>query len=299
LKPRMILSFSSPERPAFLTTSASISAADEPHPKRRENASRWERKNEKKKKVTKKRKTKTTSSSPYPSDGRRSRGQKFARSVIQEATIDHGLHELGVALVAEGATKHGVCLGDGVVGGKRGGVTVRVSLHREGRVDEDGLGALQEILALHGHHLALLEVLGGGAKREQHTLRAPAELVAKRVVGALWGREATTVGEEGVNLASLLVDVVDHLEGVKVVNARIDADLVHDGDASILGLLIQLPHERVDIARGDHVFLELDGRLDHQDVKGPRNQAATIVTNFEFEVPEEEEEKKKGVRVLD
>ena len=237
---------------------------------------------------------KQNSASVYPSDGRGSWGKEVAGSVVQKAAINHSLHELGVALVAEGPTKHSVCLGDGIVGGERGGVAVRVSLHREGRVDEDGLGALEEVLALHGHHLALLEVLGGGAQGEQHSLRAPAELVAEGVVGALWGWEAAAVGEERVDLASLLVDVVDHLEGVKVVNARIDADLVHDGDASILGLLIQLPHERVDIARGDHVFLELDGRLDHQDVKGPRNQAATIVTNFEFEVPEEEEEKKRG-----
>lgn len=51
------------------------------------------------------------------------------------------------------------------------------------------------------------------------------------------------------------------------------ADLVHDGDASLLGLGVKLLHGGGDIAGGDDMLLVADGRLDDGGVVGVGDQA--------------------------
>lgn len=51
------------------------------------------------------------------------------------------------------------------------------------------------------------------------------------------------------------------------------ANLVHDGDTSVLGLLVKLQHSRRHVASGDDILLVSDGRLDDGGVKSVRDQA--------------------------
>lgn len=51
------------------------------------------------------------------------------------------------------------------------------------------------------------------------------------------------------------------------------ANLVHDGDAGLLGGLVQLHHGGRDVARGDDVLLGPDGGLDDGRVPGVGDQA--------------------------
>lgn len=57
------------------------------------------------------------------------------------------------------------------------------------------------------------------------------------------------------------------------VGKRTKANLVHDGDAGLLGGLVQLHHGGRDVARGDDVLLGPDGGLDDGRVPGVGDQA--------------------------
>lgn len=50
-------------------------------------------------------------------------------------------------------------------------------------------------------------------------------------------------------------------------------DLVHNRDAGILALLVELHHSRRDVAGGDNVLLLTDGGLDNGGVEGIGDQA--------------------------
>lgn len=53
---------------------------------------------------------------------------------------------------------------------------------------------------------------------------------------------------------------------------RVETDLVHDGDAGLLALLVQLHHGGRDVRRRDDMLLGADGRLDHQGVESVGDQ---------------------------
>lgn len=194
------------------------------------------------------------------------------RSLGQEAGLDEGADELREALVAQGATDDGLSLRDAVLLLEGGGVAVGVGDEGVARVDVVWLGGAHQVLAGDVDDLAVLPVLGVVAQGEQHTARRPAELVAQRVVAGLGSREAAAVGQEGLDLAAGAVDLLDRLDGVQVVDARVEADLVHDGDAGSLGLGGQLLHGGADVAGGHDMLLGADGRLDDLGVEGVRDQ---------------------------
>jgi hypothetical protein len=58
------------------------------------------------------------------------------------------------------------------------------------------------------------------------------------------------------------VYLVDGLDGIQVVNAGIEANLVQDSDACILGFLVELPESRRNVACSDDWLLVLDGCFD-------------------------------------
>ena len=68
------------------------------------------------------------------------------------------------------------------------------------------------------------------------------------------------------------MDLVDRLDGVEVVDSGIEANLVHDGDAGLCSLVVQLAHGVRDVRRRDDVLLVLDGRLDDVGVLGVRDE---------------------------
>jgi hypothetical protein len=53
-----------------------------------------------------------------------------------------------------------------------------------------------------------------------------------------------------------------------MINTRIQADLVHNGDASCLDLTLKLEHGRRDIASGDHVLLLANSGFDDCCMEG-------------------------------
>lgn len=57
-----------------------------------------------------------------------------------------------------------------------------------------------------------------------------------------------------------------------MVDTRVQTNLVHNGDTSLLALLIQLHHSRRDVRGRDNVLLGADGRLDDQSVEGVGDQ---------------------------
>ena len=68
------------------------------------------------------------------------------------------------------------------------------------------------------------------------------------------------------------MDLVDELHGVQVVDTRVEANLVHDHDTSLLDLLLKLTDPRADIARRDHIRLALDRGLDDGNMVDVRNE---------------------------
>jgi hypothetical protein len=53
---------------------------------------------------------------------------------------------------------------------------------------------------------------------------------------------------------------------------RVKTDLVHDSDAGLLALLIELHHGGGDVGCGDDIGLGADGGLDDQSVEGVGDQ---------------------------
>jgi len=62
------------------------------------------------------------------------------------------------------------------------------------------------------------------------------------------------------------------LDSVQVVDTRVQTNLVHDSDTSLLAVLVQLHHCRGDVRGRDNVLLGTDGRLDNQGVESVGDQ---------------------------
>ena len=73
-------------------------------------------------------------------------------------------------------------------------------------------------------------------------------------------------------LPALGVHLVDRLDRVQVVDARVKPDLVHHHNPRFLDLVLQLPNSGADVARRYYVRLALDRCLDHVDVVGVRDE---------------------------
>ena len=65
------------------------------------------------------------------------------------------------------------------------------------------------------------------------------------------------------DLAALLVDIVNGLDRIQMVNARIEPDLVQYDDTSFFRSGVQFFHGRGDITRGDDVGFTFEGRFYH------------------------------------
>lgn len=68
------------------------------------------------------------------------------------------------------------------------------------------------------------------------------------------------------------MNAIDEVEGVKVVDTGVKTNLVHDGDTSGLGLLVQLHHSWGDVGSGDDILLSLDSSLDDGSVVDIRDE---------------------------
>ena len=58
------------------------------------------------------------------------------------------------------------------------------------------------------------------------------------------------------------MDFVDELDGVEIIDARVQADLVHDGNAGFFDLFFEGEHCGRDVARRDDVGLGADCGFD-------------------------------------
>lgn len=192
--------------------------------------------------------------------------------VAEEAELLESLDEGWVALIAQSSTNEGLGLWDVVSLTEWGAVTVGVGLECVAWVDKVWLGGAHEVSARDRVLLAVLEEGGGVAGSQKHTTWGPRELVAKRVVRALWCWETTAVRQETGNLATSLVDLRDGLDSVKVVKTWVEANLVEDGDSSLLGLLVERHHGVRDVGSCDNILLLVDGSLDNLCVEGVWDQ---------------------------
>lgn len=221
--------------------------------------------------------------------------------VAEEAHVDEGLDHRGEALVAQGSADDGLGLGDAVALAEGGGVAVGVRDEGEARVDEVGFGGGHEVGARDADFLTVLVHLGGVAESQEHAAAGPREFVAQRVVGAFRGGETAAVGEEAGDFAALGVDLFagisillfsfcfmewetylgDGLNGIEMVNARIKANFVHNGDARLLAVFLELQHSRRDVGGSHDVRLGADTGLDDQGVEGVRDQGDGQVDLFQ------------------
>lgn len=167
--------------------------------------------------------------------------------VGQEAKVNQSPDELGETLVTKGASDDGVGFRNAVAHLVRGGVAVGVANEGETRVDVVWLGGAHELGTSNVDNLAILVDLGGVPESEKNTAAGPRELVAERVATVLGGGQTTAVAEEAVDGTTGLVDLVNGLDGVKVINTGVKTDLVHDSDAGVLGSLIELQHSGGDV----------------------------------------------------
>lgn len=87
-------------------------------------------------------------------------------------------------------------------------------------------------------------------------------LESKWIVRSLGSRETAAVRVKFLDLASLVVNLADGLDGIEMIHARVDADFVQDGDTGLLGGTIELMHGGRDIASCHDIGLPLDGRAD-------------------------------------
>ena len=78
--------------------------------------------------------------------------------------------------------------------------------------------------------------------------------------------------------------LVDGLDSVQVVNTRIEADLIHDNDASLLDRFVESAHRRRDVASGDDMSLSLNSCLYYCGVVSVRNKGdyKVVVGNSGF-----------------
>lgn len=68
------------------------------------------------------------------------------------------------------------------------------------------------------------------------------------------------------------MNLANGLDSIKVVHTRINANLVQDGNASILGRSVKLSHRRRHITCSDDMSLALDCRPDNVCVIDERNE---------------------------
>ena len=80
------------------------------------------------------------------------------------------------------------------------------------------------------------------------------------------------------------MNLIDCLNSVQVVDTRVQPNLVHDCDAGILGLLIQLLHRRRNITGCDDVLLVADGGLDDEFVECVGDQRDCDIDLGDFSV---------------
>jgi len=68
------------------------------------------------------------------------------------------------------------------------------------------------------------------------------------------------------------VGIIDCLYGVQVVDTWVKTDLVHNDDACLLDLWLELLHCIRDVRSGDYILLELDSGLDDIGVVDVRDE---------------------------
>lgn len=74
------------------------------------------------------------------------------------------------------------------------------------------------------------------------------------------------------DLSTLCVDLIDSLDGIQVINARVETNLIENSDSSGFSSFIKLTHGRRNIRGGHYVGFTLDGSLDNIGVVGIRDE---------------------------
>ena len=169
----------------------------------------------------------------------------------------------------------------------------------------------KSLCPLHRACLAVLAELGPVQASRKHAPSAPAKLVPlhmhthqhmlhtstaesphQSIARCLRRWQSPTPRLERRHLSTLLVHMVNRPHCRQMINARVQANLVHDRDASLdssVHVLIRVQHARAsmpipalkllhgrrDVARRHHVLLVCDARFCHNRMQRRRQQAAS------------------------
>ncbi len=177
-----------------------------------------------------------------------------AGPIIQKAQRRDFVQHIAPALVAQRASIHrrrivntvDLAIGYGVA------VGVSFKLAQTLYIQQPVMG--KQLLAGHVDLLALAQIMGRVARRQQHPARTPGEFVAKGVVVGLRSGQTAAVGHKTVHMPAGSLHLVDDLHGRHVVNAGVHPYLVEDDDAGRFGRRVQFAHSRADVRGCDHVF---------------------------------------------
>jgi hypothetical protein len=193
--------------------------------------------------------------------------------VVEKANVNQLLHKFWETSVSQCSADDGLSLWNIISFSIRCRVAVGIGNKGEARVDVIWLGSRHQVWTSNIYYLATLPKLGSITECEQNSARAPAELVTQWVARVLGRGQASAVGEKGLDLSTLFMDFFNGLDGIKMIDTWIQANLVHDCDSCILGLLVEFQHGGRDIAGRYHILLVSYRRLDDTNVECVWNQA--------------------------
>mmetsp|Transcript_38922 Transcript_38922/g.111353 ORF Transcript_38922/g.111353 Transcript_38922/m.111353 type:complete len:677 (+) Transcript_38922:464-2494(+) len=186
-------------------------------------------------------------------------GQRRRRARLQQAQVREGQHALAEAPVAEGAAEEGGRVRDAVQLGERRGVSIRQHIQGERVVERQRPRVGEQLVPGHLAELPVLAPPRGIPCRQQHPLRAPAEFVAQGAGAHRFrGRQPAAQRGEADDVPLRRLHLVDHLHCAHVVDAWVQARLVHDQHPGGARLVVKRLHLRTDVRGGDHVLLVLD-----------------------------------------
>ncbi len=81
------------------------------------------------------------------------------------------------------------------------------------------------------------------------------------IVVAFGGYQSSRIGVEGSDFSSFSLNLVDALHGTHVVNARVEANLVHKNEGALACFVAKTEYLFTDVTGSDHVLAERDAVL--------------------------------------
>lgn len=195
--------------------------------------------------------------------------QEIVLILGQESHVDERLDVFTEASIPERAADDGMRFRDGILFLERGGIAIwigdKIVAGVAGLV---GLVGRHEIFALDFLSATVLQEFGRVAQSEEDAARGPGEFVAQGIVTSLRSWQTAAIAQKGRDFAALSMNFIDSFDGIQVVNAGIETNLIHDGDAGLLDTGLELLHGGTNVRCRHDIGLVPDGGLNDQSMEG-------------------------------